>query len=185
MSKREPPSQEALEKLLAWLDPDRERAAEKYQHIYTRIVKILAAKGCWLAEDLADQTFNVVASQIDRLRETFHGDPALYFYGVARKIHQEWLKTLRPPPSPPPGPDRPEIEYRCGCLEKCLEKLATPEEAQMALRYHKGKGQERREDRKRLAEELGISLNALRIRICHLQARLRPCCEECVKAWDR
>ena len=185
MSKREPPSQEALKKLLAWLDPDREKAAEKYHRIHSRIVKILAARGCYAAEDLADETFNVVTSQIDRLIETYQGDPALYFYGVAKRIYQEWLKTLkRRATPPPPTPDNRQLEFRCECLQKCLKELLTPEEATLVVRYHDGEGKQRIENRKAMAEELGISINALRIRICHLQARLRPCIEEYVKHWD-
>ena len=67
MSKREPPSQEAFEKLLAWLDPDRDKAVEKYQRIYLRLVRVFATRGRADAEDLADQTVNVVASKIDSL----------------------------------------------------------------------------------------------------------------------
>ena len=184
MSKREPPSQEAFEKLLAWLDSDRDKAVEKYQRIYIRMIKIFAAKGCWVAEDLADETVNVVAGQIDKLRETYRGDPALYFYGVAKKIYQEWVKTLKPPPTPPPPPDNREIEYLCHCLQECLKKLATPEEQKMVLRYYEGEGQERIENRKQIAKELEISLNALRIRVCHLQKRLRPCVKECSNHWE-
>lgn len=185
MSKRRPPSQEAFEKLLAWLDPDCDKAAAKYERIHTRIVNILSARGCWMAEDLADETFNVVASQIDRLVETYDGDPALYFYGVSRRIHQEWLKTLRPPPPSPSPPDSRDKERLALCLDKCLKRLATPEEAQMVVRYHEGEGQERIDNRRKMADELGITLNALRIRICHLQARIRPCIEECVDEGDR
>jgi DNA-directed RNA polymerase specialized sigma24 family protein len=183
MSKREPPSQEAFDKLLAWLDADRAKAAEKHQRIYFRLVRIFAAKGCFDAEDLADETFNVVTSKIDELRETYRGDPALYFYGVAKRIYQEWLKKKRPPP-PPIDPDKTEIEYRCGCLEKCLQQLPNSAEAQLAVRYHEGEGQARIENRKKIAQEFGITLNALRIRICHLQARLRPCIEKCLKRRD-
>ena len=184
MSKRKPPSQEAFEKLLAWLDPDREKAAEKYHKIYLRLVRIFAAKGCAEAEDLADETVNVVAQKIDWLIENYVGDPALWFYAVAKKIYQERLKSRRTPQSPPRPPDNSEIEQRCGCLEKCLEKITTPEEAEMVVRYHEGEGQARIANRKRMAEELGISLNALRIRICHIQARLRPCIEECIRDLD-
>ena len=180
MSKRQPPTREAFDKLLAWLDPDRDQAVELYERIYFRVVRILAAKGCFEAEELADQTVNVVTSKIDELTETYHGDPALYFYGVAKKIHQEWLKR-RTPPAPPPPLDSTETELRCGCLEKCLEKITNAEEATMVVRYHEGEGQKRIENRKKMAAELGITLNALRIRICHLQARLRPCIEECLK----
>src|SRR6185369_7531702 len=183
MSKREPPSQEAFQKLLAWLDSDRNKAVEKYQQIYSRLVRIFTAKGCFDAEELADETVNVVASKIDWLRETFRGDPALFFYGVAKKIYQERTKP-RTPPKPPTPPDNTELEERCNCLEKCLQSVTTPEEAKMAVRYHEGEGQARIENRQQLAQELGITLNALRIRICHLQARLRPCIEECVEHLD-
>ena len=185
MSKRKAPSQEAFEKLLAWLDPDREKATEKYQRIYLRLVRIFAGKGCAEAEDLADESVNVVASRIDRVIGTFVGDPALYFYGVARKIYLEWLKSKRPLPAPPVQPDNTEVEQRCSCLEKCLKTVTTPEEAELVVRYHEGDGQARITNRKMLAEELGISLNALRIRICHIQARLRPCIEECMRDLDR
>lgn len=184
MSKRTPPSQEAFEKLLAWLDPDRDKAIEKYQKIYLRLVRIFAARGCAEAEDLADETVNVVTSRIDWLVEHFVGDPALYFYGVARHIYQEWFKSKRPPPIPPSAPDNTETEQRCDCLEKCLKKITSAEEAELVLRYHEGDGQERIANRKKMAEELGISLNALRIRICHIQARLRPCIEECMRKLD-
>ena len=184
MSKRKPPSQEAFEKLLAWLGPDRDRAAKKYSDIHLRLVRILAGKGCSEAEDLADQTINVVANKPDDFFKNYRGDPALYFYGVNRKIYQEWLNR-HPPPPPLPQPDREEIERRCDCLEKCLQKITTPEEARMVVRYHEGEGQARIENRRKIAEELGITQNALRIRICHLQARLRPCIEKCLRELDR
>ena len=78
-----------------------------------------------------------------------------------------------------------EIEQRFACLEKCLQKVTTPEEAKMVLRYHEGEGQARIENRKEMAAELGITMNALRIRICHIQARLRPCIEDCYERLDR
>lgn len=185
MSKRKPPGPEAFGKLLAWLDPDRDKGAEKYHKIHLRLVRVFAAKGCAEAEDLADETLNVVASRIDWLVENYIGDPALYFYGVARHIYQEWLKSKRPLPTPLPLPDNTEIEERCDCLERCLKKVITSEEAQMVVRYHEGDGQARIANRKKMAEELGISLNALRIRICHIQARLRPCVEECMRERGR
>lgn len=183
MKKREPPTQEAFDKLLSWLDPDRDRAAEKYQRIYLRLVRIFAAKGCVDEGDLADQTVNVVARKIDWLIENFEGDPTLYFFGVANKIFLEQRPT-RPPPVPPLPPDNTETERRCHCLEKCLETDASPDERKIVVRYHEGQGQARIEDRKRMAAELGITANALRIRICHIQARLRPCIEACLRQLD-
>ena len=104
------PDKETFEKLLRWLDPDRDTAAEKYEKIRTRLIRIAAAKGCWVAEDLADQTINVVASKIDWLLENYdERDPALYFYGVGKNIFLEWLKKHPPPGVPPPTPDSSEI----------------------------------------------------------------------------
>jgi hypothetical protein len=179
MNKREPPSQEAFDKLLAWLDSNRDQAAEKYGRIYLRLVRIFAAKGCVDAEDLSDQTVNVVATKADWLIENYVGDPALYFYGVANRI---WLEQRsRKDPVAPPVPDKTELERRCHCLQRCLDTQMSPDERELLLRYHEGEGRERIENRKRLTEELGITVNALRIRICHLQARLRPCIEECLQ----
>jgi hypothetical protein len=168
-----------FDKLLCWLDPDRDRAAEKYEKIRNRLIKILAARGCWVAEDLADQTINVVASKIDWLLEHYEGDPALYFYGVNKNILHDWLKK-NPPPAPPPVPDNSEIERLCGCLEYCLADIP-PEDSRIVLRYHEGDKQERINNRKQLARELGITLNALRIKVCHIHSRLRQLMEQRLK----
>jgi len=184
MKKREPPTPESFEKLLLWLNADREKAAEIYYRIHTRLVRIFSAKGCAEAEDLADETVNVVTSKVDWLRENYVGDPARYFYGVANKIYREYLKS-RLTPVPPPIPDKTVLEIRCGCLEKCLNEKATAKEREIMRGYHEGEGRARIENRKQLAEELGITVNALRIQICHLQARMRPCVEKCFQKLER
>jgi DNA-directed RNA polymerase specialized sigma24 family protein len=173
----QPPDLEAFDKLLTWLDPDREKAGEKYQKLHLRLSRIFAAKGCCQAEDLADETVNVVARKIDWLIENYVGDPALYFFGVAKKIYQ----PPRPLPNPPPPPDKTEIERRCSCLDKCLNLVTSSDEREVLLRYHQKEKGEKIRERKQIAKELGISINALRIRIWHVHARLRPCVQECVQ----
>lgn len=179
---KEPPSPEAFQKLLRWLDPDPEKAGQKYQQIRLRLIRVLTSRGCWEAEDLADQTFNVVASRIDWLIENYDKrDPALYFYGVAKNLRLEWLKRQKPPASPPPPPDKDEIERKCACLDQCLEREATPDERSLVLRYFAKDKQEKIRERKKIAEELGITMNALRIKVYHIISRLRPCMKECFK----
>ncbi len=174
------PSQETFEKLLDWLDTDRDRAGEKYEKIRLRLIRIFTCRGCGDAEDLADETINVVASRIDWLIENYKGDPSLYFYGVAKKIYQEQFKKKPPPPLPPP-PDVTQVENECGCLEECLKgQLAAPDR-QLVLRYHEKEKQEKIRLRKQIADELGITLNALRIRVHHIHSRLRPCIEQCLQ----
>lgn len=179
MSKGDP-NDEAFEKLLKWLDPNRDKAGEKYKTIHFRLIRVFASRGCYDGEHLADRTFNVVASRIDWLIENYEGNPALYFYGVAKKIFLEQNKK-KPPPQPPPPPDLTEVERKCGCLEECLEQELSISDRRLVLRYHEKEKKEKIILRKQLAEELAISINALRIRVHHIHTQLRPCIERCLK----
>ncbi|HET8781094.1 MAG TPA: hypothetical protein VFM63_01660 [Pyrinomonadaceae bacterium] len=179
MTRREPPSEEAFNKLLAWLDPDSDKAVEKYQRIQFRLIKIFAAKGHVDPETLADEAVNAVCLKIDWLLANYSGNPALFFFGVAKKIHLEQIPKNTP--QIPPPPDNSEIEAGCWCLEKCLKTAVSADDGSCVLRYHEGRGQQRIQNRKLLADEMGISINALRIRVFHIQARLRPCVEDCLE----
>jgi DNA-directed RNA polymerase specialized sigma24 family protein len=173
-------TEEAFDKLLRWLDPDRDMAGERYEVIRRRLVGIFSAKGCYEAEDLADETINVVASKSDWLIENYNGDKAVYFFAVAKKIYLERIKP-RPKPLPPPAPpDRVEIERVSGCLDQCLEELPAAER-KLVLQYQEGERQDRIKNRKRLAEELGISTNALRIKVFYIHSDLRRCIQQRLK----
>ncbi len=177
MSKRDPPNREAFDRLLFWLNPDREKAGEIYETIRLRLIKIFAAKGWFDAEDLADETINVVASKIDWLIANYVGNPALYFYGVAKNIYREHCKTNPPPYVAPPDPPDQEIERMSNCLDKCLAELE-PHERDLVMRYQEDEKQKRIDQRKQLAKELGITRNALRVRIFHIHERLEKCIKE-------
>jgi hypothetical protein len=167
------PTNEAFEKLLRWLDPDRDKAGEKYEKIRVRLIRVFACRGGCESEDLADETINVVLTKVDWLLANYVGDPALYFYGVAKRIHSK-QKPL--PNLPPPDPNPPEIEQACTYLDDCLDTLHSSDR-DVVLRYHQGEKQEKIQNRKKLAEELKISRNALRIKVCHIHSRLRECVE--------
>jgi DNA-directed RNA polymerase specialized sigma24 family protein len=171
---------EAFEKLLRWLGPEHDKAGEKYEKIRLRLIRIFSCRGCCDPEDLTDETFNVVATKIDWLLENYNGDPALYFYGVAKKVYLEHLKR-KPLPEPPPLPDKSEIEQKCNCLERCVQKELTEPDRKLVFRYHEKEKGEKIRVRKQIAKELGISINALRIRVYHLHSRLRPCIEQCLR----
>lgn len=179
MKRREPPDKEAFDKLLLWLDPDREQAAKKYETIRFRLIRIFAAKGCPDPEDLIDESFNVAALKIDWLLEHFVGDPALYIHGIAKMLFKE--QKPKPIPEPPPMPDPVFLEQRSVCLDQCLDQLTNSRERDLVLRYHAHDKQERIRTRRQLAEEWGCTINALRIKVCHIHARLRPCIQECLR----
>lgn len=181
MTERDPLPPEKFDKLLLWLDPDRDRAGAIYEKIRLRLIRIFSSRGCCDGEDLADQTINVVASKIDWLIENYNGNPALYFYAVAKKIYLESLKKKRVPNIPPPDPpDSTAIEVLCNYLDQCLQGLAQADRA-LVIRYQEGEKQERIKNRKKLASEREISMNGLRIKVFHLHSRLRRCIERLLR----
>src|SRR2546421_9273754 len=126
--------QQDFDRLLGWLDADRERAGYLYEQIRRRLVTILASRGCTLAEELADETIDRVARRVIDIHETYVGDKALYFLGVMNNVHHEYLK--RPQVSEysvlndDPRAKEEAKEKTYGCLEKCLDRLA-PNSRQM------------------------------------------------------
>jgi len=173
-------TQESFEALLAWLDPNRDLAGRKYEEIRTRLIKMFACRGCYDAEDLADETINRVAGKLKEIENSFVGERARYFYGVANKIHLEAQRRRQPVPPPPPSHDADEIEQEYDCLEKCLQRL-TPDNREMVLQYYQEDKRAKINHRQRLAERLGIAVNALRIRAHRIRHTLEECVRNCVK----
>jgi RNA polymerase sigma factor (sigma-70 family) len=173
-------SQELLETLLDWLDPNREQAAVKYEQIRGGLINYFIFRAPCDAEDLADETINRVSSRLGEIKHEVNGERTRYFYGVARKVQLEYLrrKTPQPPTESPIDSQRVEVEFRC--LEECISRLS-PEHRKLVLRYYQADGRQKIEQRKKLAEELGIAPNALRIRAYRIRAALQKCLEKCVE----
>lgn len=172
-------TQDAFDRFLAWLDPSRERAGTKYEEIRRRLIKIFVCRGCPVSEELADETITRVIRKMPDLAASYTGDPALYFYGVARNVHLEYLKQ-NPTPVPPPAPDSPEQkEQEHECLERCLEELSADNRL-LVLEYYREEKQVKIGHRRELAVRLGIAPNALRIRMHRIRASLYQCVESCL-----
>jgi RNA polymerase sigma factor (sigma-70 family) len=167
-----------FERLLGFLAPERDAAAERFVTVWRNLVRTFASRRCHEAEDLADETMFRVARKTRTLKK-FVGDFALYIYRVGRFIYLEWLRRQRPRPEPPPPPPPPD-EDALSCLDACLGRLPA-EDKEIAVEYYRHSGGERIENRKRLAEKLRLSANALRIRAHRLRALLKQCVEECLR----
>ena len=186
MSKH-PPTEEAFNKLLAWLNPNREEAAEIYNRIQTRLIKIFSAHGCADPEDLTNQTFDIVLLKIDWLKENYVGEPILYFCAVARNLVKEDYRnrtTARvvPTANPSVGPvdEDTESDLLYQCLDQCMEKFSKQGQ-RLLVSYYEEKGNEKIINRRKLAAELGITLTALRLRVFHMRGQLKLCIEICLK----
>lgn len=185
-------TQEVFDALLGWLDADREHAARKYETIRLRLVKIFVCRGCADAEDLADETINRVGMKLPDIVNGYVGEPAAYFYAVSQRIHREYLRVTtkretnievdaavdQKAASIDPMSEDIEIEYEC--LDQCLDKLPA-HKRQLVLEYYQQEKQAKIDDHKRLASELGIAVNALRIRAHRIRRTLESCVHGCVE----
>jgi DNA-directed RNA polymerase specialized sigma24 family protein len=174
-------TKEAFDALLAWLDPNREVAGQKYEDIRRRLVKIFSCRGCAEPEDLADETINRVTGKLPSVETDFVGDPSRYFYGVANKVHLEYRRRKPAPETPPPASYDEGIEKEFECLERCMQKL-TEENRKLVIEYYQDERQAKIDHRKALAERLGIAINALRIRAFRIRASLQECVTNCLNA---
>lgn len=182
-------TREAFDLLLASLDPDRERAARRYEMIRAKLLKFFECRGCPLAEDLTDETINRVARRLSEGRRIWAAEPASYFYGVARNVLKEyWASPERefapldvvPPPSHPCADalKHQEAEHQRLHLERRLDWLAAgldqlpAESRELILDYYRGDHRERIRHRKQIAERLGIPPNTLRLRVHRIRERL-------------
>ncbi len=177
-------TREALDKFLLRLDADREIAGAKYETIRSKIISFFEWRGFPFAEDHADETINRVIRKIDQGEEI--RDPATYVYGVARMMTLEIAKQRERQSaalenvSSPQQEDETDSQKRADCLSRCLKKIPA-ESREMITEYYAEEKGEKIEQRKRLAEHLGIPLNALRIRALRVREKLGECLDGCMK----
>ena len=177
-----PITQEDFQMLLGWLATNEESAAEKYEKIRGRLIRIFVGRGCYEAELLADRTIDRVIAKVPQISGDYVGEPATYFYGVANKIHLEWLRKQKQEREATfidltLEPEEEGCEYTC--LESCLDEL--PADArEMIVEYYRDEKRAKIDRRKGLALRLGISIGALQIKASRIRARLSACVSECV-----
>lgn len=190
---------QAFDMLLAFLDPDRDRAGEAYERIREKLLKFFQWRGCTRAEECTDRTINRVARRIEEGATLQVSHPYLYFHGVALNVLKEyWREPSRDPlaldalpashlpataavDSMSEGAERQQAERRLECLEECLGNLAL-EQRRLLTDYHRESRGPRIDHRKRLADTLGIPLNALRIRVFRIRAAVQACVTRCTGA---
>jgi len=181
-----------FENLLTWLSPNKQEAGQRYENIRQKLLKFFDWRGCFAAEECTDQTIDRVMSKISQGEEIRTRNQYLYFLGVARNVLFEYLKTQKKkspsldqlPRSQMPSIDPEEIENqqfgeemwqkRLQCMKRCLQTL--PEEKRMMITgYYQGEKRTKIENRRKLAQWLQLSENALRIRTHRIRDELETC----------
>ena len=179
-------TQTAFDLLLARLDPDRQLAAEKYELLRKRLIKFFEWQHCANAEACADEAIDRVAKNIDRGEEI--RDPVKYFNRVARLIAYEvyrerekqanLIQHLSRITTVGTASNDEEGQIHFDCMKECLHKLSS-EKFELITRYYQP-GQ-RKENRMKIADQMRIHLNVLRIRVHRIRTELKECYIKCLQ----
>lgn len=162
----------------------------------SRLIIYFERKNCATPDELADETLNRVARRLEEEGVIESESPAKYCYIVARFVFMEYLRdqqtersfhdeaarrSLKTTQSVYASDDKRmnDIqELMLSCLDRCSEKLLS-RDRDIILRYYIGSERAKIENRRALAQELGISVNALAIRACRIRDKLEACVREC------
>jgi len=169
---------------------DPESAAERFEVLRRKLVFYFEARRCDDPEELAHET---LARLIQKHGEQVEVKDLMRFsYGVAKNVLHEYLRRKKKEKiylsereyQSRAGTGDEEAaagkERRLECLEKCAVNLSAQERA-LLIDYFSGRGRGRQEHRKRMAEQLHITLETLRLRVFNLKRRVRKCIEKCLE----
>lgn len=173
---------EAFGRFLRWLSEDDELAVREYQRIRKKLTRFFIHKGCTDADDLFDQTVDIVIGKIELCAE--YSNPLAYCYGVARNVwyqstREQKLVAMDADVASLEHPDPKVREQELQCLDRCLNQLSSGDR-EAIVEYHARQGREKIKTRKLLAAGAG-GTNVLRIRMCRIRKELRICVVGCIK----
>ncbi|HEY0701503.1 MAG TPA: hypothetical protein VGD60_01940 [Candidatus Acidoferrales bacterium] len=168
---------DAFEGLLSALHADRATASGEYERMRQRLIRFFSIQQTRAPEDLADVAFNRIARRIAEGEQIRNAQQ--YLSGVARVLLLEERYKRRQEEQAMrmvanAGSDAPRDDALAGALEACLETLPA-RSRELLQKYYSAEGRARIAARQRMAEEMGMELNALRNRALRLRDRLEEC----------
>ena len=186
----------AFHLLLNWLDEGTDSGGQAYLEMRQRLVSYFDRKNCIGPDELADETLNRVARRLEEKTEIISDTPAKYCYIVARYVFMEYLRGIEKHEMPLDEglqysaennlavselDEKESREKLMSCLDHCTEKLE-PANRELIIQYYFGEQRAKIENRRALAEKLGVTVNALSIRACRIRDKLESCVGHCVDA---
>ncbi|MBC7932253.1 MAG: hypothetical protein H7Z38_16980 [Rubrivivax sp.] len=177
---------ESFDRLLSFIDSDRQRASEKYETLRGKLVRFFASRGLVDPEGLADRALDRIAARLARGECASIEDLSSYAYGVARMLHFETIRAaererngnadlarMRGAATVVEEPDEDEERLR-DCFENCLSGLDAAS-ASLILEYYGGGADPNIKARKALAARLNVAPGVLRIRAHRIRLRIEKC----------
>lgn len=182
--------QAAWDALLDALDPDsRERAGDAYLELQERLIRFFEWRRAAMPEELAFETLRRLAVKFEAGVELTTSVKS-FALGFARRVLQEhWRKPVETELAPGDADrdqksaqaekmDLAAKERLARCLELCAQ--GDPAGYELLLKFHQFDGRDRINQRKKLAEDMGKTVNALRIEACRRRKQLRRRLDQCL-----
>jgi len=182
--------------LLEWLDDGVDSHGETYLEMRRRLVSYFDRRNRLAPDELADETLNRICRTLEQSGEIATKPPARYCYVVAKFVlledfrHERRQMPAREPRSAEAlragsllrlvEPDEQHViqEERLDCLDRCLQDLK-PEQRELIVEYYRDADRPKIERRRHLAQQMGITMNALAIRVCRIRDTLMTRVEDC------
>jgi DNA-directed RNA polymerase specialized sigma24 family protein len=186
----------AFTRLLEWLDDGVESHGRSYLEMRRRLTSYFDRRGRRSADDLADETLNRIGKTLEHDGAIAITPQARYCYVVARfvlleDIRREQLDLRRHESrhsNPESWPERAAAvgqdedlaahEARLESLDRGLQALS-PERRALIVDYYRHAGPQKIAGRRELAKRLGITMNALGIRVSRIRAALEARMTKC------
>ena len=183
--------EQTFRRLLAWLDQGVDTNGQSYLTIRQRLLGYFDRKNCLKADELADETLNRVARRLDEEGGNIETEtPAKYCYIVARFVFMEYLRAndketvaldnVSRQANAMSNDDRDRKERMLECLDHCAAKLESSQR-DLIFGYYVGEQRVKIENRRSLAQSLGITVNALTIRASRIRDKLESCVKACAR----
>jgi RNA polymerase sigma factor (sigma-70 family) len=179
---------ESFYEILAWLNPDCGLASEMYVQLRHDLARLFIWGRCADPEGMTDEVFDRVAKKVHLVRQSYQGDPRLYFRAVANNLIKENFRKIKTHVS---LDDVELAEQRSietaeekvvmeDCLQSCLRKLDGEKRA-LILAYYAKEKPATIDYRHELALQFGITMETLRVRAFRIRASIEECIENCLK----
>ena len=183
----------SLNRLLACFHADQETAGQKLKLLHQKLTTFFESNRCHLAEEYADRTIYRVAKKLDEGLDIYTEDPSRFFFGVAYNVLKEYWSDMKRDTDFHHNmqqidhlsegwtheSEKVSTEQRKECLDNCLQKLSD-EERELITEYYQSEGGNKVKNRKKVADQRGISLNVLRLRIFRIRKKLEDCTRKCL-----
>jgi RNA polymerase sigma factor (sigma-70 family) len=179
--------EETLKKILNMLGPSDEEASVEYSRLHQRLSRFFEWNGVVDPMALADEAMDRLGNrgtEEDPAEPIVN--PSAFALGIARLLlHEEarrQQKKMRAIQSmQTQGQDSTsQAEAMDIALQRCLATLPA-EKRNLLQRYYIHSGREKVKSHQRLAEELGLTINALRNRALRARQELEVCMREFLK----